>query len=253
MTQAPRKRPWLCVAPATRAGVRKMPMPITRLTTTIAVSMTDSLASGPDAEPCSARTKSLPEQGCKRAVLVFMVVELRRNADDLPARAGPWEEPGLDAALMRPGGQGILVEPRNRRAALGGRKGDRGHRAEHRRRAWRLEVKRFKKDLAPLQREVMISLHQGRPSPGDQAAEITQALGDRKPWCRVGGPDPVPLPPEADPAARRVVSMAHHQRPHPVSQVLAHMDERGPLRRAEPLVRVARVAAVSYTHLTLPT
>src|SRR5437867_8043045 len=107
--QAVRNSPALAVAPATRAGVRKMPIPITRLTTTIAVSKLDSFGSSRGIG-VSLVMQGLAEQGRERPVLPLMVVDLRRQTQQLLSRARPGEEARLDAALPRPGRQRVLFQ-----------------------------------------------------------------------------------------------------------------------------------------------
>src|SRR4029077_18219387 len=117
--QAARNGTAPAVAPATRAGVRKMPIPITRLTITIAVSKTDSFGSRRGIAS-SFVMQGLAEKGRERPVLLLVVVDLRRQAHQLPSRAGPGEEPRLDAALPRPGRQRVLTQATDRGGGSGG-------------------------------------------------------------------------------------------------------------------------------------
>src|SRR5260370_40286853 len=81
---------------ATIAGVRKMPMPTTRLNTTIAVSKVDSRARMVFRTcPISPAMQRFRKQGCEPLELVEIIVELRGNAQQ---RHGMRMEPRLDAA-----------------------------------------------------------------------------------------------------------------------------------------------------------
>src|SRR5579864_9564291 len=84
---------------ATMAGVRKMPMPTTRLNTTIAVSKVDSRARM-WVGSCSAAMQGLLEQARQLLELTQIVVKLRRDAQQ---RQGTWIEPGLDLPFAKPG------------------------------------------------------------------------------------------------------------------------------------------------------
>src|SRR5262245_14638314 len=133
MTHAERKRDAPPVAPATRAGVRKIPMPTTRLTTTIAVSnaLSVGVRRGLAGLGSSAGTQRFHQEIRQSDVLRLVVVELRGDADQLAAEAVPREEPRLDAALTRPCRELILIQPIHGRARLRGRQRDGGHRADH--------------------------------------------------------------------------------------------------------------------------
>src|SRR5277367_375541 len=84
-------------APATMAGVRKMPMPTTRLNTTMAVSKVDSRARIGDC--CSAAMQGFVEQARELVKLADVVVQLGGDAQQ---RHGIWVQPGLDVPLAKP-------------------------------------------------------------------------------------------------------------------------------------------------------
>src|SRR5688572_7360245 len=177
--QAARNGPAPPTAPATRAGVRKMPMPITRLTVAIAVSNTDSFGSSRGPGP-SAAMQGLAEQGRERPVLLLVVVDLRRQAHQLPSRAGPGEEPRFDAALTRPGGERVLVEPDDRRARRRGRQWYGGDRSDQVVRAGPGDVQGLEQDLPAPQRQRVVALHEGGDAAGEEASQDAQALRDRQ-------------------------------------------------------------------------
>src|SRR5258708_5830981 len=88
----------LPAAPATIAGVRKMPIPTTRLNTTIAMSKVESRARI-GSKSCSAATQCFPEQVRELLELIQIVVELRGDSQQ---RHGARIEPCLDPALAEP-------------------------------------------------------------------------------------------------------------------------------------------------------
>src|SRR5579862_6793044 len=94
-THAVKNRVVLPAAPATIAGVRKMPIPTTRLNTTIAVSNVVSRALIPP-EPALAAMQCFHEQIGQTLELLQIVVELSGDPKD-------WHwlcvQPGLDPAL----------------------------------------------------------------------------------------------------------------------------------------------------------
>src|SRR5262249_10686767 len=190
--QAARKAPAPEVVPATRAGVRKMPMPTTRLTTIMAVSNVESLASRPE-DGASAATERLGEQRRQRPILLVVVVGLGGNAHQLPSRAGPGEKPALDPALARPSGEQVPAQTRDRGIRSRGRERERGHRADHALRARRRDLQRLAENAPPFEGEGVIALHERRPAAGQEAAEDAQTLGDRQIRGRVECPGPIPL------------------------------------------------------------
>src|SRR5271165_3703886 len=93
-------------AVATMAGVRKMPMPTTRLNTTIAVSKVESRARMIPT-PCSAATQCFLEQARELFELAQIIVQLRRDAQQ---RHGIRIEPSLDSPCPEPRVQGVAIE-----------------------------------------------------------------------------------------------------------------------------------------------
>src|SRR5450755_4284389 len=104
MIHAAKNRDVSPAAPATMAGVRKMPMPTTRLNTTIAVSKVDSRAW---ITLCSATMQGLGQQPRELLELIDAVVELGRDAQH---RYRMRMKPGFDAALAEPVVQSLGVE-----------------------------------------------------------------------------------------------------------------------------------------------
>src|SRR5258708_26419396 len=101
-----------------------MPMPTTRLNTTMAVSKVESrarmgLKSG------SAATQCLFEPARKLPELIQIVVQLRRDTQQRPGMGG---EPGFDAAFAEPPVQPIAIEP----VSLGTNRGPRQPHGCHR-------------------------------------------------------------------------------------------------------------------------
>src|SRR5271163_1577096 len=88
----------LPAAPATIAGVRKMPIPTTRLNTTMAVSKVDSRARMRPRSRSTA-TQCFLEQAREFPELIQIVVQLRRDSQQ---RYGVRMEPRLDAAFAEP-------------------------------------------------------------------------------------------------------------------------------------------------------
>src|SRR5438093_240533 len=155
-----------------------MPMPTTRLTTTIDVSNTDRLGRNPS-EVWSAVTQRLEQELRQRPVLSLVVVDLGRQPHDLAARAGPREEPGLDPALPDPGRQGGPGKTGDGRAGAGGRKRQRGDRADHFIRTGRSDPQHLADDRPASKSESVVPLHQLRPAARQESAENAQALRDR--------------------------------------------------------------------------
>src|SRR5262245_36534646 len=98
------------------AGVRKMPMPTTRLNTTIAVSSVERRDWIWPAAAGSAAMQALREQLRQALELADVVVELRRDAQQ---RDRMRVQPGLDAALPEPVMDAGAVKSRGGRAARG--------------------------------------------------------------------------------------------------------------------------------------
>src|SRR3984957_9997043 len=166
-------------APATIAGVRKMPMPTTRLKTTIAVSKVDSRARMVLTPcPASSATQRFLEQGREPLELVQIIVKLRRDAQQ---RQGMRMEPGLDLAFAEPGVQACAVETVRRGTPRGRRQREGRHRSDHRVGAGGLEAGGFEQQRTGLESEVTIDRHHLRPSGGQQAADETQCLRHAQP------------------------------------------------------------------------
>src|SRR5258705_8508213 len=195
--QAVRNGPAPVVAPATRAGVRKMPIPITRLTITIAVSKTDSFGSSRGIG-ASLIMQGLAKQGRERPVLLLVVVDLRRQAHHLSSRAWPGEEPRLDAALPRPGRQRVLSQAADRRAGSGSGERQGGHRSDQVVRAGWGETQSLQADVSAPKHQRMVALHERPHAPREGPAEDPQALRYRQAGGRVVGPGPRPFLAEAE-------------------------------------------------------
>ena len=80
----------------------------------------------------------------------------------------------------------------------------------------------------------------GHP-PGSSAAQVADALGQHQPGGRVVGAGPVELLAEAAAVLLGLVAVADHERVDARLAVAPHVQERGALGRAQPLVRVAGV------------
>src|SRR5207344_587107 len=126
--QAAKNRELLPAAPATMAGVRNMPIPTTRLNTTIAVSKVESRGRM-DPRFGSSATKRRLQKLREPFKLVQIIVELRR---DTQQRHRIRVEPCLDSLFPEPIVQALGVQSGGERAGLGRRQWYRRHRAEHR-------------------------------------------------------------------------------------------------------------------------
>ena len=87
----------------------------------------------------------------------------------------------------------------------------------------------------------MVALDQVRPPSGKQGAEKAQRVRDAKKGSGIVGPGPVEL--QSEPRALRsrgVRPVADRQGTDALLAIAPHVQERGSLRRAEPLVAVAR-------------
>src|SRR5260221_1796014 len=221
-------------APATIAGVRKMPMPTTRLNTTIAVSKVDSRARMVFLiSPVSPAMQRLLEQGRKPLELIEIIVKLRGDAQQ---RQGMRMEPCLDAAFAEPVVQAFAVEPVSRGTHRGRRQRYGRHRSDHRVRTGSIDSGGFEDQGTGLERQVTIDRHHLRPSGGQQAADETQRLRDAQPSRRIERSGPIEFRVES-----RGVAVADDIRVQLRLAVAAHVQEGGALGGAKPLMGVARV------------
>ncbi len=208
-----------------------MPIPTTRLNTTIAVSKVESRASIP---PRSSAMQGLSEerrelldtvQGCCRAA--------PRGAAAAPdadtARCAPHacRNHSHSASLSSraagdpgaPAGRGIeAIEPIISAGAGG---------------SIPMELQRM---FARLQRQRPVALHQFRPAAWNQAAHVAYGLGNAQPGRRIGSPCPVELRLVAE-----RITVADYRGVQAGLTVATDMQERGAFGRAQPLVGIAGV------------
>src|SRR5450631_336032 len=118
-------------APATIDGVRKMPMPTTRLNTTIATSKEESRARI-GSKSLSSAMQCFLEQTREFLDLIQIIVKL---CGDAQQRHGMRMQPSLDAAFAEPIVQASAVEPVSGSSVRGRRQRYGRHRSEHRFRA----------------------------------------------------------------------------------------------------------------------
>jgi hypothetical protein len=125
-------------------------------------------------------------------------------------------------------------------AQVGQRHGREG--SHHRVRRGGVDAERLAQEPAADQRQLAVVLHQVRQAAGEQAFQEVERVGDAHPRGRIDGAQPIALQAKARPiGAPGVASVAGDQRLAPRAQILAHVEERRALGRAQPLVGVRRV------------
>lgn len=128
------------------------------------------------------------------------------------------------------------IESFGRGARPWGGQQDRGHRADHALGTRRRDAERIEQHRARRERERAIARHQLRPAAGKRRAEVLQGGRDTQPRRGVTGAGPVELSAQAAP-----VAMADDRRMDTCVAVSAHVQKRRALRRAKPLVGIARI------------
>src|SRR5207249_8777670 len=101
----------------------------------------------------------------------------------------------------------------------------------------RFDAERLAEQLPAAHRQRMVALDQVRPPSGKQGAEKAQRVRDAKKGSGIVGPGPVEL--QSEPRALRsrgVRPVADRQGTDALLAIAPHVQERGSLRRAEPLV-----------------
>ena len=173
---------------------------------------------------------------------------MRGNAEPAACRSAPADDWNLDAVLLQQRGL-QRVKARDDCAGLAGvfflqrsRQRKCGHRAEHRLRARRLDSDAFAQQPASGDCEVVVVLHQRRPTAGEEAFAKSDCSGHREPCGDIERALPVELIVKQRAAlAWRVVAVADHCGMHARLPVAPDEDEARTAWRADPLVKVARV------------
>ena len=122
------------------------------------------------------------------------------------------------------------------------RNGHRDERADHRVRRGRRHGERGAEAVPGGEGRGAVVRHERRPPAGQQRSHVADRLGDRQVGGRIDRPHPVELEPEARAVGPPGVgAVADHERADARLAVRPDVEEPGALRRAHPLVAVARV------------
>ena len=188
------------------------------------------------------------ERGCQRVVLAGPVVDLRGDADEELRRARPVVHGGADRERDRPAPRS--GPPRAAPPAAAPRR----HASRRSRGAgpppWTPSIvsgagagtpSAAHRASRPRRASAAVRRHQARPAVVVETADVADRGGQRQVWRGVDGAGPVELGPEPRPAGPIVVrAVRHDEWMDPVPQVGPHVEQARALRRAQPLVAVAR-------------